>query len=207
MYSTHKILVLTVLVLLLAGIAQATTLTINASHNGRVGMNANGNWSVMRNGVGDYHADNTSDPYIYLVSAASPTNDFDADIRYMVSFDTASLPDDATINSVTYNLTGKTKGGNWAVMPNLSLVDGYPANVSDYANGDYDGTTFTRQAADIPYASFLVSNQTNQWTLTNTSHINKTGNTSYIVMTSAEVDNSSPTWVATKNALKYISAR
>jgi hypothetical protein len=159
----HKKLGLIVVLLLLIGITQASTLTLNASHNGRVGMNANGVWNAMRNGAGDYHADNTSDPYIYFVSTATPSGEYDADIRYMVSFDTSSLPDDATISAVQYNLTGKTKGGNWASMPALSLVDANPASTSDYVNGDYDATGFVKQAADIPYASFLVTNQTNPW--------------------------------------------
>jgi PKD repeat protein len=192
------------LVLLLVGTVGATVVTINASHNGRVGMNANGGWNAMRNGVGDYNADNTTTPYVYFISTDT-TNQYDADIRYMVSFDTSSLPDDATITGAFYNITGKSKSGNWASMPALSLVDALPANTSDYANGDYDATTFTRQATDIPYASFLISNNTNQWTLTNTTWINKTGSTSYMVTTSWDTDNSSPTWAATKNVLFDIS--
>lgn len=204
MYNTHKLLGVLLLTVLLIGIASAASLTLNASHNGRVGMNANGNFTAMRNGAGDYNADNTSTPYVYFISY-STADTYDADIRYMVSFDTSSLPDDATITGAVYNITGKSKSGNWATMPNLSLVDALPANTSDYANGDYDATTFTRQATDIPYASFLISNNTNQWTLTNTTWINKTGNTSYMVTTSWDTDNSSPTWVATKNVLVDIS--
>ena len=149
-------------------------------------------WSAARNDVGNDYSSTTN--YIYSEYLTDTSSDnYLAMVRTYVTWDTSSIPDTATIDGVNVTLYGY--GRDSLGTPNASIIDCFPSNPVSGTVTDYSKTTFTRQAADIPYTSFSQSGM-NNWTLTNFTGINKTGYTTYMFDTSRSVDNQPPTWVA-----------
>jgi hypothetical protein len=149
-------------------------------------------WTAARNGVGNDYSSTTS--YIYSEYLTGTVSDnYLAMVRAYVTWDTSSIPDTATITGAKVTLYGI--GRDSLGTPDASIIDCFPANPVSGTKTDYSKTTFTRQAADIPYASFSSSGM-NNWTLTNLTGINKMGYTTYMFDTSRSVDNLPPTWAA-----------
>lgn len=184
----------------------ATVITLNATHTGSSMEGTNATFATMRADTGDF----SSDTIITMdFRATTSASDFDLMRRGMVTYDTSSIPDEATINSIALTAyTDETaKGNNWASAPNITIVDVNPANIADYANGDYDSTTFTRlNYEDLPYASVAAEHGANSWTISNTSYLNKTGSTSYMFMTNWEANNTAPTWASGKIVYIYFDS-
>jgi PKD repeat protein len=149
-------------------------------------------WTAARNGVGNDYSSTTN--YIYsLYFTGTSSNTYLAMMRPYVTWDTSSIPDTAIITAAKVTLYGY--GRDSLGTPDASIIDCYPSNPVSGTVTDYSKTTFTRQAADIPYSSFSTSGM-NNWTLTNFTGINKAGYTTYMFDTSRGVDNLPPTWAA-----------
>jgi hypothetical protein len=118
----------------------------------------------------------------------------DSHYRCFITFaPNASMEAGSTITAAKLYFYGYSKSYALGVV-NFSLID-YTGAIPPI-NGDYDSTTFTRQATDISNASFTVS-AWNYFALTNLSRISTSGgNTTYMLTHSADVDNTSLTWAS-----------
>jgi hypothetical protein len=187
------LLILFIACLMLVGTASADTLIQNVVHDGYVMEGTDAVWATIARDAGDYVVDNGI--RIYAASLATTTSNVQTyHRRAIVVFNGSTIPDDATIDSVKVSVYGYTKTNAQGTV-NASLIDTNPANPMDFVAGDYDATTFTRQANDIAYAS-VSTTAYNNWTLTNLTGVSKTGLFSYMLTHSADVDLSALTWAS-----------
>lgn len=155
------------------------------------------NWATFRNGGGDSAFTNlTTAPAAYLRSTGA-TNEYNLMVRSFYTFDTSSIPDGDTVSSATLSLyctavaNTSSFGGlsvgiaTWTLAANNNLA------VADYAITNI-GTQVTAAKAFTTYTTSAY----NDHALTNTSVINKTGVTAFASLTTAEINNSAPTWTS-----------
>lgn len=150
-------------------------------------------WVSLRDAEGDGSTTDATHLLAGQLISSSTSGQYVTHIRSFVTFNTTSLNDTETITSVIASFPGASKTINNGVDVNLSLIDAFPTNKSSGTGTDYSKTTFTRQAAD------LVGADGGAWanfTITNTTYINRTGLTTYMLTFSADVDNTSPGWIS-----------
>jgi hypothetical protein len=187
------------LLLLAMPIVSAVEYKTNASYDGSVGYNTNTTWTPMRNNVSGSNTvrelqNNTYSGETYSV-ATGISGYYLRHWRGLITWDTSAIPDSATITSATVSVYGHDKTNGLGQF-NFAIIDANPLNKLAYGAGDYDKTTFTRMAPDIAYSSFS-NDGWNNFTLNSQglSAISKTGLTTFMFTHSADVDNSSLSWV------------
>jgi len=188
-----RVFLCVLLLVALVGVVGADTLILYAVHDGYVYEDTpNDVWFNLSRNVGDANSDNATTNYASVVGT-STDGIFNYNSRTVEVFDSSILGASTTVNSAILSIKVSGRAQAFGTC-NLSLIDGYPANPLNLANGDYDGTTFTRQASDILYASVSTANYNNM-TLTNLSQVSKTGLTQFMLAHSCDVGNTSITWV------------
>lgn len=135
---------------------------------------------------------------IAKISAWSDADTFDSMAKAVLLFDTSSIPNDATISSATlsFYVTAATDG----LSQSVGITSSAPtANTSLSASTDYAEASFgsTRFATDASISSLSV-NAYNSFTLNSDgrSNISLTGISKFAVRTSADIDDTAPTWVS-----------
>ena len=116
--------------------------------------------------------------------------------RGLITWNTSAIPDGATITSAIVSVSGNDKLNELGTV-NFAIIDANPSNKSAYVMGDYNRTTFTRMAPDLPFASFTNGPGTwNNFTLnpSGLANISKTGLTTFMFTHSVDVDNGTLTW-------------
>lgn len=202
-YVRALLLVLVMLALVCGGAIAETPLYIvaNASNDGYMRNSTDGPWSQIRDGIGDAVANgNTVQDYAGYVKSTTTTDVFDYQYRAGITFSGADIPTYAIIDKINISVRGDTKVADLGTV-NLSIIDFNPVSKTSYAATDYSRTNFTRQAADIPYNTYLTGNVFNNFSLNYIaiSNFTKSGapNT-YIITNSADVDNTPLTWASDK---------
>jgi hypothetical protein len=183
-----------------------TTITIDATHDGYAYMADNLTWDDLREGAGVF-GDNDQDAYTTLIETRLVTDRYWKSDRNITTFDGSSIPDNAIILSAVVSLWGEWHGAGLG-NPGISIIDASPANPLFIAGdgSDYDGTTYTRVGNDITYANWLESWRDscpwNNFTLNaaGISQINKTGYFSFMFLSTPHVDDTEPSWEASKYA-------
>jgi hypothetical protein len=184
------------LLLMLMPMASAVELKVNASYDGSVGSEINTTWVPLRNSGGNLDIElqnNTYSGQTYSV-ITNANGYYQRHWRGLITWDTAAIPDGATITSATVSVFGHDHQNGLGQF-NFAIIDATPLDKSAYVAGDYGRTTFTRMAGDIPYTSFNNEGW-NEFTLnpSGLTTISKTGLTTFMFTHSADVDNSSLTW-------------
>ncbi len=114
-------------------------------------------WAQVVGGTGtnNQHGGNTATSLIWC--SQSTSGKWRACYRPILLFNTAALPDDATITSATLQLYGVNKNDVQGWAPDICLYSVNPASTEDLANSDY--STFGNAAFSdvITYASFTAS--------------------------------------------------
>jgi hypothetical protein len=183
--------------LLLMPTASAVQIVVNASYDGSVGSGTDATWSAMRNGQG------TAASVLQNNTLSGQTNSgplnvngqYSENWRGLITWDTGTaIPDSATITSAVVSVYGRDKLNELGTA-NFAIVDANPSSKSAYVMEDYNKTTFTRMATDIPYATFTDDVWQN-FTLNpqGRANISKTGLTTFMFTHSADVDNSPLVW-------------
>jgi len=194
-----KVLLVILSLVLLIGVVSADTLIIQGTYDrSPIEGTPDAVFPTLRNGAGDGTED-TDAGYLYSWTVATSTQDiFNYNMRGGTTWNTSTIPDDATISSTilsVYYLSKYNSAGSYAA----ELIDFTPLNPNSYTGTDYSRTTFTQMSANISYASITTS-AWNNFTLNSAgiSKINKTGFTSFLLSTSADVYNInlSLTWIS-----------
>ena len=183
------------LLLVMIPAASAVEIVRNASYDGSVGSNDNTTWFDMRDAYGDSVLELWPEVYSGMTESTNFTDDYLDHWRGLVTWDTSAIPDDAIISSAIVSVYGRSKHNSIGDV-NFSIIEAHPSDKLAYVEADYHKTTFTRMASDIPYASF-DNEGWNELTLnpSGLTTISKTGSTTFMFTHSADVDNSSLTWV------------
>ena len=182
--------------LLLMPTASAVQVVVNATYDGSVGSGTDATWSAMRNGQGtaasvlqnNTHSGQTNSGPLNV------SGQYSENWRGLITWDTAAIPDGATITSAVVSVYGRDKLNELGTA-NFAIIDANPSSKSAYVMEDYNKTTFTRMATDIPYATFTDDVWQN-FTLNaqGRANISKIGLTTFMLTHSADVDNSPLTW-------------
>jgi PKD repeat protein len=182
------------LLLMLMPTAGAIDIIVNASYDGGVGSDIHETWFEMRDTDGNSVHLLAPKVYSGMTESNNTTEIYENHWRGLVTWDTSDIPNDAIISSAVVSVYGISKHQDLGTF-NFSVIDATPYNKSAYIESDYDKTTFTRMASDIPFASFNNEGW-NEFTLNplGLTHISKTGLTTFMFTHSADVDNSSLTW-------------
>ena len=176
--------------------ASAVEIIVNASYDGSVGSNDNTTWFNMRNNpYGDSVLELWPEVYSGMTESTNFTDDYLDHWRGLVTWDTSAIPDDAIISSAIVSVYGRSKHNSLGDV-DFSIIEAHPSDKRAYVELDYHKTTFIRMASDIPYVSF-DNEGWNELTLnpSGLTTISKTGLTTFMFTHSADVDNSSLTWV------------
>jgi len=136
------------------------------------------------------------------VSAGYVTGTVNADnytsvYRYGLTFNTTTIPSDATITSATISVFGQAQWSN-STYDRLILVSYAPANNLSYATTDYAKSHWgtTPLAPNMTYANFSTSGY-NNWTLTNPNAvIVKGGHTALGLRTTSDIEEVPYPWSA-----------
>jgi PKD repeat protein len=206
--SLISVCAVSLLIIMLMPVASAVQVRVNASHDARLlAITDNQTWQEKRNNPGEIivleGAENASTINIGETMSMNETywgpavvNLYDTHYRAIITWDTAAIPNEATITDATVSVMGHTKADSLGTYDSC-IIDTNPINPMAYAGADYSRTTFTRLAPDITYNNFK-DNDWNSFTLNSTgiNHINKGGYTSFMLTHSADVDNASAltTW-------------
>jgi len=182
---------------MLMPICSAAVIVLNASYDGGVATGDDANWTEIRSAPGDSHDNLATKVYSGMtVGNVSEPHFYDEHWRGLVTWDTQDIPDDATITSATISVYGAGKMPELGVV-NFCVIDAFPANQLAFADRDYQRTTFTRYATDMPYESYNKNTGWNSISLNSLglNNISKTGYTTFMFTHSADVDNTNLTWV------------
>ena len=196
------IFVVVLLILLIIPVS-ADTLIKFVDHDGYTSQTTDANFLDIRLGAGESAVDGGATLYgSTLGSTTNPKMTYTR--RAGVSFDGSAMGlvagDTITGAILTVKSGSKSNAqGEFAA----SLIDFTPANPMDYVAGDFDGTTFTKKATDISYASWSTT-ALNNFTL-DTGYISKTGWFSYILTHRADADAVNLTWGSSALTGFYIS--
>jgi PKD repeat protein len=192
--------------LLLISPAHATTVNFTPTVDGYAGQTTDANWYVMRNGAGEESG--TTDkqalaPLDALNAAASGT----ATRLIIFSFNTSSIPDDATINNATLIIRFIAKTAKSTGTANVTITGGVLGSNTTIANGDYDGWTSTEYTNRIEYADISTSVNSNFiFNAVGLAGISKTSYTVLYLRSGYEVLNTSPPWVSSGQAIGITTA-
>ena len=186
------------LLAMLMPICSADVKVLNATYDGSVATGIDANWTVMRNAPGDSHGELETKVYSGMTLGNLTEPDiYDEHWRGLVTWDTSDIPDDATITSATISVYGAGKMPELGVV-NFCVIDAFPANQLAFVDRDYQRTTFTRFATDMPFDTYNKNTGWNTISLNSLglNNISKTGYTTFMFTHSADVDNTNLTWVA-----------
>lgn len=209
----YRILALIALVLVacVGGVgAYTVNITIDGS-NGFDGYARNSTiqpWPSMYNTTGNSIINNPSGDATWYVTATSATVDsYNSDRRYLIS-----IPTDAASTGIApegiltsgslwvYPKPGTSQfnglGNTNAVFVDLNLPD--PSNAS-FTQSDFQHTTRLKQADNITVAAWLTTGY-NKFTNLNLSSINRTGNSTYMLVTGFDYGEAQPVWSASQNS-------
>lgn len=158
--------------------------TVDADNNYTAELiNNGGNFNTVRDATECISYTQGATPYVccYLSGGTYYIN------RGIVRWDTSGIPDDATIESLTWTITIYSKGsGN----QKFYLVNGFNAGYT-VSNSNYDRNNWTYEHAVCWVNSTGSIEYTVNQNLTNS--INLTGYTTYYVLHSKDYDNTAPT--------------
>jgi hypothetical protein len=184
------------LLLMLMPMASAVELKVNASYDGSVGSDSNATWVALRNAGGNSVYELQNNTYSGQTSSVitNANGYYQKHWRGLITWNTAAIPDSATITSAVVSVYGRDKLNDLGTA-NFAIVDANPSSKSAYVAEDYSRTTFTRMADDILYSSFTDDVWQN-FTLNpqGRANISKTGLTTFMFTHSADVDNSPLVW-------------
>ena len=195
--SGSLILIAVLLAVLMVGTAGATTLTIYPIANGYAAETTDARYSVIRADSGDDsgNASTTTVSAPYLIATNTISDNMSKMSRGILTFDTSSIPDTATITAVTLHVYVSNRGVQLGT-PNYGITGGAVAANNTIASGDYDGFTQVRYADDL---SITAASRYWNWSL-NAAGIANTSKTSYTTLfmrDSWDIDNSfGGTWIA-----------
>jgi len=187
------------LLTLLMPVASAATVVVIASYDGSVATGTDGTFSEIRNATGTSVSPMLNGTTCKILSNAT-SGFYDEQWRGLVTFDVSAIPDDATITSAVVSVYGRDQMDELGQF-GFSLIDANPLSKTSYAPEDYGRTTLTRFAPDISYASY-DDGDWNNFTLNTAGlgNISKTGLTTFMFTTSADVTDTPPTWKATNTS-------
>jgi len=165
---------------------------------------ANDTWANIRGGAG---TDASSGAPTYAgasVLAGATTDKWSEMYRSIYLFDTSVIPADATITSATYSLYVYNKINGLSLSDahgGICLVSSAPTSNTALASGDYNNLGTTEFATRIGYSSITVDGYNDMaLNASGLAAIDKSGITKFGVRMGADLDNSEPAWVITRES-------
>jgi len=188
------------LVLLLVGAVNATTIQINASaveSPERHSMNST--FTSLRNGVGTVLYDDPEYKSMWVTSNNTASNRYDMLARAARIYDTSSIPDNATIISVNETVYGNYYEDGLGIS-DIGVTGFTPATPGVIVIADFNTYGNTRYATDLNRDTDLDVDRWNTWVYNaaGIANISKTGNTNVMHRFKWDIDNSTSglTWSA-----------
>jgi PKD repeat protein len=181
------------------------TLIIYPAVDGYAGDTTASAWATLRADTGaTYSSGPTSAVSAPLIDTSSSAGVYHIFNRGILSFNTASLPDDASITSATFGVYVTAKATALGT-PAVGITGGTLTSNTSIVAGDYDGFGNVRYASDIANADIGTSSREN-WTLNaaGLANISKTSYTVIYLRDSWDIDNSYG-GATTKNSVTSIS--
>jgi hypothetical protein len=154
-------------------------------------------WATLRTSAGNDSRDSSENENTPGLYSANTSNQWVQLKRLVTYFDTSALPDTDSIDSATLSLKGNgSKSSTFNTSATVVLAD--TASNTGLVNTDYNIANWTMTAQntpDITIASWSTS-AFNDFSLnaTGRSNISVTGVSQFGVVTTADRDNSAPTW-------------
>lgn len=180
----------------------------STSVDGLASHGADGTWTSIVNGAGDFGSDSGSNWSATLIQSASGANVWSNNRRAIVLFDTSGMGTGASVASSVFSFVPYAQADPQGWAPTFRLVSSAPASNTAVVAGDYDSVTGTQHGtADLTYAGLTLDAY-------NAITLNATGEAAIDVegvtklgMREATYDiaDTAPTWAASK--LLYVHVR
>lgn len=166
---------------------QTTTVySINGSGENQIGSGNQASWAAARGATTGNVGGSEGDKRVS--SSAQPPIWVD---RFFFNFDTTSIPNSATIISATLKVYMYTTTSVNTDSISFHIVPSSPASNTTLVGDDFDNITFSSKGS-IAFTSLQSSAYTNI-TISDLSLINKAGVTTCALITSLDLNNSTPT--------------
>lgn len=133
-------------------------------------------WAAIRGGAGNGHGDSDVNQRCATIGVFQFGTTYTEVLRSIFTFETASIPDDATVDSATFSVWGVGKADDLAISPKLVTVTASPAADDDLVNADFTTLGTTAKSDTITWAAFATSDY-NVFTLNDMTVIALNGNT------------------------------
>jgi len=173
----------------------------STSVDGMVGRTGNEDWATKRTSGGNYAADSSTVPASPRLTCNDATT-WSLLRRSIYTFDLATLPTGAVIDSATFGIYVSSKVntlGATNTQGGIALVDATTATDTALANGDYQLVGTTRQATgDIAY-DVISTGAYNVFTLTAAALLTLSDIVKFGVRLVCDLDNTEPATLATKD--------
>lgn len=157
-------------------------------------------WATIQGAATGDGADHTWANLRISLRGGTTSNQWRELARSIMGFDTSSIPDSDTISSATLSLYDSIASSNPSTFSLSVVIDRtVPASSTAITTSDYDVSAWdvVEQASNrVAFTSFTASAAYKDFTLnaTGIGNINKTGETWFGARSSADFDNSTPTW-------------
>lgn len=160
-------------------------------------------WTALRDGSGDgANSTGSSGRNFARIKSYTTTGQWSIAQRGIFGFDTSSIDSGDTVSSATFSLYGSDVGNFFSLS--VVLDRQVPADTTTLAAGDFaiSGWDGVEQSSNrITFGSWSVSGYNNfSLNATGISNVNKSGYSWYGTMTSAEFDDSAPSWSSNTDA-------
>ena len=172
------------------------------SVDGGVYRASSGTWASVRDGAGTASYDEANSSEI-RIQAANSTDWWTIMERFIMLFDTSSLPDDTTITSATLSLYGVHKQDPAGWTPDINIYSSNPSSNTWLTSSDYTTLGATAFSTAITYANWSTTGY-NSFALNSAglAAISKTGVSKFGARNANyDVANTAPTWVSDADAL------
>jgi hypothetical protein len=134
------------------------------------------------------------------IRASATTDEYDRWFRSYYLFDTSSIPDGDTISAATLSFKSNIVEDHRTSSLSVGLCS--PASDTALVAADWDAITFTKQAADMTFASINTDATTyNVFTFnaTGRGNVNKTGISKFSILITIDMEDDDPGWISLKD--------
>ncbi len=164
-------------------------------------------WTSMVNGTGSSAGDTDVQGVFVNVDATATTDKYLQNYRYIVLFDTSSIPDTDTVSAAEIDLAGDGSAEQAALqLTNYVVVTSNPASNTGLVGSDYQTRGTTANSGTFALASWVQTSGTynvHALDATGISNISKTGVSKFAFVFDKDRSDTAPTWSSSGNA--YIS--
>jgi len=164
-------------------------------------------WATIKIGNGTGVDDTSVDTQMFYIASGTTSLKFTQINRCIFLFNTAAIPDDATVTSVTLSIWGNGKDDSLNITPTVNVFASAPASSTVLASSDFQTISSTALATAITYANWSTTGwNTFTFNSSGIALVSKTGVSKFATREGTyDAGSSTPAWSSSKSS--YVNGR